>query len=112
MTNSGADWGSTRLRTRCSESLHQVFSNRGYALWNFDADHLGSGGRFIPDIKKAKLVRSLSPNAEIWTLYYELSAVMSPRVFTVLQVKQLGEADSKKEGYALISFPHSSVDPN
>ena len=66
--------------------------------------HLHSDGRFIPDLKKAKLVKSLSPNAEIWTLYYELSPVMSPRVFTVLQVKQLSEVDSKREGCALISF--------
>jgi hypothetical protein len=68
------------------------------------AKRLGSDGRFIPDIKKAKLVKSLSPNAEIWTLYYELSPVMSPRVFTVLQVKQLCEVDSKREGYVLISL--------
>ena len=37
-------------------------------------------------------------------LCYGLSPIMSPRVFTVLQVKQLGEVDSKREGYALISF--------
>ena len=67
------------------------------------AERPGSGGRFIPEVKKVKLVRSLSPNAEIWTLYYELSPVMSPRVFTVLQVKQLGEVDSMREGCAFSS---------
>ena len=68
------------------------------------AERLGSGDRFIPDLKKVKLVKSLSPNAEIWTLYYELSPILSPRVFTVLQVKQLSETDSRREGYALLSF--------
>ena len=79
------------------------------AIWGriASADCPDSGGRFIPDIKKVKLVKSLSPNAEIWTLYYELNPVMSPRVFTVLQVKQLSEVDSKREGYA--SIPSSIV---
>jgi len=70
------------------------------------ANHLGSGYRFIPDLKRAKLLKSLSPNAEIWTLYYELGLVLSPRVFTVLQVKQLSEVDSRREGYAV---SHSSM---
>ena len=67
-------------------------------------EHLGSGGRFIPDLKKARFLKSLSPNAEIWTLYYELSSILSPRVFTVLQVKQLSDVDSRREGYAFLSF--------
>lgn len=70
------------------------------------AECLGSGGRFIPDLKKVKLVKSLSPNAEIWTLYYELSPILSPRVFTVLQVKQLSEVDSRREGYVLLLWSH------
>ena len=65
---------------------------------------LDSGGRFIPDLKKIKLVKSLSPNAEIWTLYYELGSMLTPRVFTVLQVKQLSEIDSRREGYAPVFF--------
>ncbi|KAF9642868.1 hypothetical protein BDM02DRAFT_3124087 [Thelephora ganbajun] len=60
--------------------------------------------QFIPDLKKVKLVKSLSPNAEVWTLYYELAPVMSPRVFTVLQVKQLSEIDSRREGI-IVSIP-------
>jgi hypothetical protein len=74
-----------------------------------DAEDLDCGGRFIPDIKKIKLVKSLSPNAEIWTLYYKLGLFVSPRVFTVLQVKQLNEVDSKREGYAFISFPNPAT---
>ena len=64
----------------------------------------GFGGRFIPDLKKAKLLKSLSPTAEIWTLYYEMNPVLSPRVFTVLQVKQLSEVDSRREGYVFLSI--------
>lgn len=69
---------------------------------------LGSGDRFIPDLKKIKLVKSLSPNTEIWTLYYELGPILKPRVFTVLQVKQLTEVDSRREGYVPILFPSLS----
>lgn len=69
-----------------------------------DDEDRDCGGRFIPDLKKVKLVKSLSPNAEIWTLYYELSPLVSPRVFTVLQVKQLKEFESRREGYVLILF--------
>jgi hypothetical protein len=65
----------------------------------------GLGGRFIPDLKKVKLLKSLPPNGEILTFYYEMSPVLSPRVFTVLQVKQLSETDSRKEGYVLLFFP-------
>ena len=71
-----------------------------------DAEDSGCGGRFIPDLKRIKLIKSLSPNAEIWTLYYELGLFVSPRVFTVLQVKQLNEVDSRREGYVLMSFPY------
>ena len=74
-----------------------------------DVEDLNCGGRFIPDIKKIKLVKSLSPNVEIWTLYYELSPFVSPRVFTVLQVKRLNEVDSRREGCVLISFPYPTA---
>lgn len=60
--------------------------------------------QFMSDIKKVQLVKSLSPDAEVWTLYYKFNPVMSPRVFTVLQVKQLGEVDSKREG-VIVSIP-------
>jgi len=45
-------------------------------------------------------------------MYYELNPVLSPRVFTVLQVKQLSEVDSKREGYAFLTFslhPHPTT---
>lgn len=104
LTNSGIGWGPIKPRTRFSESICRPFMNCDFRGGILSAERLGSGGRFIPDIKKVKLVKSLSPNAEIWTLYYKLSPVMSPRVFTVLQVKQLGEVDSKREGYVLVFF--------
>jgi len=37
-------------------------------------------------------------------MYYKLGPVLSPRVFTVLHVKQLSESDSKREGYELPSI--------
>ena len=48
-------------------------------------------------------------------MYYELNPVLSPRVFTVLQVKELSESDSRREGYALhsvSSFPSAASQAN
>jgi len=47
--------------------------------------------RFIPEVQKATLVKSISPTQSIWTMYYTFTPPISPRVFTVLQVVQLKE---------------------
>lgn len=55
---------------------------------------------FVPDIKRVIQIKELSPTSTIWTLHYSFSpALISPRVFTVLQVTQLTEVDSRKEGF-------------
>ena len=105
--NSGVGWERIRLRMRCSKSLAYVLIHP--ASLRSNVEDLDCGRRFIPDIKKIKLIKSFSPNAEVWTLYYELSPFVSPRVFTVLQVKRLNEVDSRREGCVLISFPYPAT---
>lgn len=59
-----------------------------------------SSPRYIPEIKKVTLVKELSPTMSIWTLYYNFGMVVSPRVFTVLQVKRLFEdSESPRRAY-------------
>ncbi|KAJ7102868.1 hypothetical protein C8R44DRAFT_682292, partial [Mycena epipterygia] len=45
--------------------------------------------RYIHQIKKVTLVKTLSPTASIWTIQYGFSPPVSPQVFTVLQVTRL-----------------------
>jgi len=57
--------------------------------------------RYINELKKATLVKKISPTQEIWTLYYEFSSFsfgISPRVFTVLQVSHYDESSSPRTG--------------
>jgi len=65
---------------------------------------------FIHDIKKVALVKQISPNQSVWTLYYTFSPPISPRVFTVLQTTHL-DAENR-EGW-VVSLPIDlSTDPD
>jgi hypothetical protein len=56
------------------------------------------GNRYIEAVKKATLVKKISPTQEIWTMYYEFSSFgISPRVFTVLQIVHY-ESSSPRTG--------------
>ncbi|OCH93405.1 hypothetical protein OBBRIDRAFT_790279 [Obba rivulosa] len=59
--------------------------------------------QYIPEIKKVKLVKQLSPTSSIWTLYYTFPPPVSPRIFTVVQVTHLEET-SPKTGI-IVSIP-------
>jgi len=61
---------------------------------------------YIPEIKKATLLRTISPTQSIWSLYYKLTPPVSNRVFTVLQTVHLegGENGTPREGW-IISIP-------
>jgi hypothetical protein len=52
--------------------------------------------RYIPEIKKVTLIKQISPNMSIWSLYYNFGIIVSPRVFTVLQVKRFSEENLRK----------------
>jgi len=56
-------------------------------------------------LKKATLVKKISPTQEIWTLHYAFSSFgVSPRVFTVLQVSHYDESSNPRTGL-FISIP-------
>jgi len=108
-TYSTSPKGGTKWACRISE--HTRDEGTFDEFWNgLGTNKAENEMQFIPDLKRIKLLKSLSPNAEIWTLYYELGAVLSPRVFTVLQVKQLSEVDSKREGI-IVSIPITLSSP-
>ncbi|KIJ35814.1 hypothetical protein M422DRAFT_98079, partial [Sphaerobolus stellatus SS14] len=61
---------------------------------------------FVPEIKKATLLKQISPTQSIWTLHYHLIPPVSDRIFTVLQATHLegGEHGTPREGW-VISAP-------
>ncbi|EEB90451.1 hypothetical protein MPER_11340 [Moniliophthora perniciosa FA553] len=66
--------------------------------------------QFIRDIQKVTQVKHISTTQEIWTLYYELTFPLSPRVFTVLQVTRLKETSPRSA--TIVSIPIDlSADP-
>jgi len=60
---------------------------------------------YIDELKKATLVKKISPTQAIWTMYYEFPSFgISPRVFTVLLVSHYDESSSPRTGL-FISIP-------
>ncbi|KAG6820859.1 hypothetical protein H0H93_010686 [Arthromyces matolae] len=60
--------------------------------------------RFIPEIKEVVKLKDVSPTASIWALFYTFSPPVSPRVFTVMQVRQLDTSDARRKGI-IVSLP-------
>ncbi|KAF9265577.1 hypothetical protein L218DRAFT_1020417 [Marasmius fiardii PR-910] len=64
---------------------------------------------YIPDIQKVTHIKTISPTQEIWSMRYKMPFPLSPRVYTVLQVKRM--SDSPRAG-TIISIPIDlSADP-
>lgn len=61
--------------------------------------------QYIPEIKKVQLIKEISPTMSIWTLYYTFGPIISPRVFTVLQVKRVSESEEGLRKAIIISIP-------
>ncbi|KAI0636714.1 hypothetical protein C8Q77DRAFT_1154628 [Trametes polyzona] len=59
--------------------------------------------QYIPEIKKVKLIKRISPTQSVWTLYYHFPPPVSPRVFTVVQTTWLSTS-SPKTGI-IVSLP-------
>jgi len=79
-----------------SENEKEYVSN---ASRERSSDDERARNRYINELKKATLVKKISPTQEIWTLYYEFSSFgVSPRVFTVLQVSHYDESSSPRTG--------------
>ncbi|KAG6861548.1 hypothetical protein C0995_015282, partial [Termitomyces sp. Mi166 len=60
--------------------------------------------RFIPEIKEVVKLKEVSPTASIWALYYTFTPPVSPRVFTVIQIRHLDTASAKRKGM-IVSLP-------
>ncbi|KAJ7097774.1 hypothetical protein B0H15DRAFT_619734 [Mycena belliarum] len=94
----GAPW-------HCRVSIHKPEEATFDQLW----EKLGTNKainekEFIPEIKKVTTVKQVSPTQTISTLYYTFSpAIISPRVFTVLQITRLNES-SPRSG-TIVSIP-------
>ncbi|RDX56474.1 hypothetical protein OH76DRAFT_1451588 [Lentinus brumalis] len=59
--------------------------------------------QYIPDIKKVKLIKRISPTQSVWTLYYHFAPPVSPRVFTVVQTTWL--SDTTPRTGMIVSIP-------
>ena len=56
--------------------------------------------RYIKEVKKATLIKEISPEQAIWSMYYEFSTLgVSSRVFTALQIAHLETEDGRRTGY-------------
>jgi len=94
----GAHW-------HCRVSEHAPAQITFDELWSKlgSSNHSEYEKEYIKDVKKATLVKKISPTQEIWTMYYEFSSFgVSPRVFTVLQVTHY---DSSARTGLFISIP-------
>ncbi|KAI0345341.1 hypothetical protein BDW22DRAFT_1406051 [Trametopsis cervina] len=73
-------------------------------LWNKLGVNKGENEvNYVKEVKKATLVKQISPTQAIWSMYYKFPPPVSPRVFTVLQTIQFNEA-SPREGL-IVSIP-------
>lgn len=53
---------------------------------------------YVDVVKKATLVKQISPSQAIWSMYYRFPPPVSPRIFTVLQTIHFSET-SPRTGY-------------
>ena len=65
--------------------------------------------RFVEVVKKATLIKQVSPSQAIWSMYYRFSPPVSPRVFTVMQTIHLNEENPRSGHVFVFSI---TLDPN
>ncbi|TBU35710.1 hypothetical protein BD311DRAFT_11689 [Dichomitus squalens] len=51
--------------------------------------------QYIPEIEKVQLIKQISPNQSVWTLFYKFPPPVSPRVFTVVQTIWFSETSPR-----------------
>ena len=54
---------------------------------------------YVEVVKKATLVKQISPSQAIWSLFYKFPPPVSPRIFTVLQTIELKQEGPLRTGY-------------
>ncbi|KAF7304955.1 DUF3074 domain-containing protein [Mycena kentingensis (nom. inval.)] len=74
-------------------SVHKPEEATLLEMWEkLGKDKALNEAKFIPDIAKVTKVQDISDSRKIWTLYYTFSPpIISPRVFTVVQITRLSE---------------------
>lgn len=72
----------------------------------YHPEGLSHCNRYIKEVKKATLVKEISPEQAIWSMYYEFSTLgVSSRVFTALQIARLEAENGKRTGYVVGILP-------
>ncbi|KAF7294745.1 DUF3074 domain-containing protein [Mycena indigotica] len=86
-------------------SVHKPEEATMLQMWDkLGKDKAVNEKEFIPDIAKVAKVKEVSATQTIWTLYYTFSPpIISPRVFTVVQITRLSES-SPRSGL-IVSIP-------
>ncbi|TFY71752.1 hypothetical protein EVG20_g1243 [Dentipellis fragilis] len=85
----GAAW-------HCRVSQHTAKDATFDEFWNMlGKNHSENEIKYIKEVKKATLLKEISPSQSIWSMYYEFAPPVSPRFFTVLQIAHLDEASPK-----------------
>ncbi|KAJ7087876.1 hypothetical protein C8R44DRAFT_820043 [Mycena epipterygia] len=95
----GAPW-------HCRVSIHKPEEATFELLWSkLGTNKAVNEKEFIPDIAKVTKVKEISATQNIWTLYYTFSPpIISPRVFTVVQITRLLNESSPRSG-TIVSIP-------
>ncbi|KAG6871449.1 hypothetical protein C0995_004428, partial [Termitomyces sp. Mi166 len=79
----GAPW-------HCRISEHPPTEATFDQLWDkLGEDKALNEKEFIPEIKEVVKLKEVSPTASIWALYYTHTPPVSPRVFTIIQIRHL-----------------------
>ncbi|TFY83441.1 hypothetical protein EWM64_g557 [Hericium alpestre] len=97
-TGDGAGW-------HCRVSEHTADEATFDEFWNtLGKSHSENETKYMKDVKKAELLKEISPSQAIWSMYYEFVHPISPRHFTVLQVAHLDESSPQRHG-TFVSVP-------
>lgn len=89
--------GNGELAWYCRVSVHPPEQATFDQFWSKLGENKAENEmQYMHLIKKVQLIKEISPTMSIWTLYYTFGPVVSPRVFTVLQVKELSEETPRR----------------
>jgi len=103
--------GSGEVPWHCRVSMHHPEQATFDEFWSKLGENKAENEmKYVHNIKKVQLIKGMSPTMSIWTLYYTFGPVVSPRVFTVLQVKELSE-ESPRRGI-IVSIPIDLSSPS
>ncbi|KAI4517147.1 hypothetical protein K525DRAFT_273885 [Schizophyllum commune Loenen D] len=90
----------------CRMSEHSSSDASFDLMWaHLAKDKAENEMKYMPIIRKVTKVKEISPTQEIWTLFYKFNPVMTPRVFTVLQLAYLDESNPTERVGIIVQIP-------